>query len=99
MDIWQPLRWMMQIFNMVIDIEFFPGLTFGTITLALLAIVLIFRMIIYPLTGGSVSSAIQGAYNNSYFKKNRDSEKAYQRYKANRDRQNYHSTRYKNERK
>lgn len=98
-SIWQPIQWFVEVFNLVIDIEFFPGLSFGSICLGLLTLVLIFRMIIFPLTGGSVGSAIQAAYDNSAFKKNRDHERAYQRYKASRDRANYHSTRYKNERK
>lgn len=99
MSLWQPLKWFIDVFNMVVDIEFFPGLTFGAISLGFLTIILIFRMIIFPLTGGSIGSAIQGAYDNSSFKKNRDQEKAYQRYKKSRDVANYHATRYKNERK
>lgn len=99
MTLWQPLKWFLDLMRMLMDIEFFPGLTFGAITLGLLAIVLIFRMIIFPLTGGSIGSAIQGAYDNSAFKKNLDQERSYQRYQASRDRSNYHATRYKNERK
>ena len=99
MTLWQPIQWFIEVFNLVIDIEFFPGLSLGTISLGFLTIILIFRMIIFPLTGGSVSSALSSAYDNSTFKKNRDAEKSYQRYKASRDRSNYHATRYKNERK
>lgn len=59
-SIWQPVQWFVEVFNLVIDIEFFPGLSFGSICLGLLTIVLIFRMIIFPLTGGSVLSSLSG---------------------------------------
>lgn len=97
MTLWQPLEWFLEVMQLVLAVEFFPGLSLGTITLGLLAIVLIFRMVIFPLTGGSIGSAIQGAYDNSSFKKNRDQEKAYQRYKEQRFTRNYHETRFNRE--
>lgn len=57
-SLWLPLRWFIQLFELVIDFEPFPGLSFGSISLGFLTIILIFRMIIFPLTGGSISSAI-----------------------------------------
>lgn len=57
MTLWQPLQWFLEVMQLVLSVEFFPGLSLGTITLGLLAIVLIFRMVIFPLTGGSVNSA------------------------------------------
>lgn len=59
-SMWLPLQWFIRVFKLVIDIEFFPNITLGSISLALLAIVLIFRMIIFPLTGGSVLSIHSG---------------------------------------
>lgn len=57
MTLWHPLQWFLEVMQLVLAVEFFPGLSLGTITLGLLAIVLIFRMVIFPLTGGSVNSA------------------------------------------
>ena len=56
MTLWTPLEWFLRLLNMVGSIEFFPGITLFGVSLALLTIVLIFRMIIFPLSGGSVNS-------------------------------------------
>lgn len=96
-SLWLPLRWFIDVFNLVIDFEPISGLSLGTISLGFLTIILIFRMIIFPLTGGSISSAIQGAYDNSAFKKNRDAEKAYQRYKQARYDRNQYESRFNRE--
>lgn len=60
MSLWLPLQWFIDVFKLVIDFEPIPGLSLGAISLGFLTIVLIFRMIIFPLTGGSVGSAISG---------------------------------------
>lgn len=80
MAIWQPLRWFIDVFNLVIGFEVVPGLTLGAISLGFLTIVLIFRMIIFPLTGGSISSAISGV---SHGIKNRCSDRSTSQRKEN----------------
>lgn len=60
MTLFTPLEWFIRVFNMVGSIEFFPGITLFGISLAFLTIVLIFRMIIFPLTGGSVNRIHSG---------------------------------------
>lgn len=57
-SLWLPLQWFIDVFNLVIDFEPISGLSLGTISLGFLTIILIFRMIIFPLTGGSISSAL-----------------------------------------
>lgn len=87
MKLWQPIEWFIDVMQLMLSVEFFPGLSLGTISLGLLTIVLIFRMIIFPLTGGSVGSALTNAYK-------RSENYQYKQYKASRDKSRRFKDRY-----
>lgn len=53
-----PFNWFLELLDVIVSWEVIPNVTFGSISLAILSIICLFRFIVFPLIGGSVASVL-----------------------------------------